>query len=95
MDCCKKDFPSHKKELARLNRITGQLEGIKNMISNKKYCPEILTQLRAARSAIKSLEANILEAHLASCVTEAFTSKNKKEQKIKINELKEIFKRFD
>ena len=95
-DCChEKQHPDHSKELSRLNRISGQIEGIKRMIEERRYCPDILTQLRAIRSAIRALEGNILEIHLGSCVTDAGLSKDKKEKQKKLAELVELFKRFD
>ncbi len=88
-------MPCHKSELAKLNRISGQVEGIKKMIDEKRYCPEILTQLRAARSAIHTVEANILESHLQSCVRDAMMNGNEQTTTEKINEIKELFKRFN
>ena len=95
-DCCNsKKYPNHSKEVSRLNRIAGQIEGVKKMIEDRRYCPDIITQLRAVSSAAKSLEATILEAHLATCVADAFKSDNIKEQEEKITELVKLFKRFD
>lgn len=62
--------PDHSCELGRLNRIIGQLEGIKKMISDRRYCPEIIVQSKAATSAINALSAAILRTHLESCVRE-------------------------
>ena len=87
--------PCHKNELKKLNRISGQIEGIKKMINEGRYCPDILTQLRAARAAIHTVEADILECHLQSCVRDAMISGNEKDTAEKINELKDLFKRFD
>lgn len=87
--------PCHKDEIKRLNRISGQVDGIKRMIEQGRYCPEILTQLRAVKSAIKSIEANILETHLSSCVSEALAKGTQEESLQKIQELKDLFKRFD
>jgi DNA-binding FrmR family transcriptional regulator len=94
-ECCPTEYPYHGSELSRLNRVIGQLEGVKRMIEEKRYCPEILTLLRGTRSAIKAVEGNILETYLGSCVTNAFQSHDAKDKKQKINELKEIFKRFE
>ena len=44
--------PSHKEHLGRLNRISGQVEGDKRMIDEGKYCVDIMTQDRAARTAL-------------------------------------------
>ena len=85
----------HDSELGKLNRISGQVEGVKKMIAERRYCPDILTQLRAVRSAVRSVEANILETHLKSCVTESLTSGNARDAQKKIDELKDLFKRFD
>lgn len=95
--CCgiaspKGEFPDHSAELRRINRIQGQLEGIKRMIQERRYCPDIITQTSAVRAAITSLEASILEKHLSACVRSAFKASDK-ESEVKIKELVEIFKR--
>jgi CsoR family transcriptional regulator, copper-sensing transcriptional repressor len=95
-DCCAEmQFTDHSKELPRLNRIAGQVEGVKKMIEKRMYCTDILTQLRAVRSAVNSIEASILEAHLDACVTDAFKSGNKEHTAKKMNELKELYRRFN
>jgi DNA-binding FrmR family transcriptional regulator len=87
--------PSHKQKLPRLNRIGGQIEGIKRMIEEGRYCPDILTQLRAARAAIRNVELQILDRHLSMCVTEAFLAGDPDAQKQKVDEIRELIKRFD
>jgi len=87
--------PCHTSEVKKLNRVTGQVEGIKRMIEDGRYCPDILTQLRAVRAAIKSIELNILENHMQSCVTDAMKSGNEETANEKIAELKDIIKRFN
>ncbi|MCB1721970.1 MAG: metal-sensitive transcriptional regulator [Rhodospirillales bacterium] len=84
--------PCHNAEIPKLNRIAGQIEGIKRMIEDGRYCPDILTQLRAARAAIRTVEAHVLETHLHHCVAEAMTADNAQE---KIDEIKDLFKRYD
>jgi DNA-binding FrmR family transcriptional regulator len=42
VDCCDKQHPDHSKELSRLNRVSGQIEGVKRMIGEREYCPDIL-----------------------------------------------------
>lgn len=56
--------PSRGGQVPRLNRAMGQLEGIKGVISEGQYCVDILTQLKAARSAIKTIELSVLDAHM-------------------------------
>jgi DNA-binding FrmR family transcriptional regulator len=84
--------PDHTKQLHRINRIIGQLEGVKRMMEDRRYCPEILTQTRAVSSAVRSLEANILQGHLESCVRKAFES-GKKDSEAKIEELVDLFRK--
>ncbi|MBN8828756.1 MAG: metal-sensitive transcriptional regulator [Sphingobacteriia bacterium] len=87
--------PSHKDELLRINKIKGQIEGIKKMIEEGRYCPDIIIQLKAVRSAIKNVELNILEKHLDNCLVKAFDSKNYEDDKRKISEIKDLIKRFE
>ena len=54
----------------RINRIIGQLGGIKKMLSENRYCGDILTQLSAAESALQNLGYIILQDHMETCVTE-------------------------
>lgn len=88
-----KNNPCHRDNMPRLNRISGQIEGIKRMIEEGRYCPEIISQLRAVRSAVKAVESNILQKHLQHCVAQSFSSTKDKDKKIE--ELKMLFARFD
>jgi DNA-binding FrmR family transcriptional regulator len=91
-DCACEKNPSHEKEISRLNRAAGQLEGVKKMITERRYCPEILALLKGIRSALKAVESNILKRHLESCVANSFA--NAKERDKKISEIKEMLDRF-
>ena len=66
----------HSSELKRLSRIKGQVEGVERMILEKRYCPEIVNQIKAIRSALKSLEVNVIEGHMRHCVKQAITSRD-------------------
>lgn len=87
--------PDHTIDLPRLNRIGGQIAGVKKMIEEDRHCTEILTQIRAVRAALKGLEASILERHLGHCVAESLNAADPKAVQTKINELKDLFKRYD
>lgn len=67
---------NHSGELKRLSRIKGQVEGIERMIQEQRYCPDIVHQIKAIRSALKSLEVSIIEAHMKNCVKAAVVSRN-------------------
>ena len=83
----------HKSQISRVNRIEGQVRGVKNMIDEGKYCVDILTQIKAIRSALKSLELQILVGHAKHCLLNAVNSGSKKEAKEKINEVMELIKK--
>ncbi len=85
--------PSHADNLPRLNRISGQIDGIKKMIEDERYCIDIINQIRAARSALKAVEMNILNKHLMHCVAHSLGSAPEALQKAE--ELKNLFARVD
>jgi DNA-binding FrmR family transcriptional regulator len=94
-ECEDKHHPSHSEQLPRLNRIAGQVEGVKKMIQERRYCPDILTQLHAVRSAVRNLEIQILDSHLSHCVADAFQQKDQGKVKQKIEEIRQLIKRFN
>ncbi len=73
---------SHKDQIARLNRIEGQIRGISKMIDSDKYCIDILNQIKAVKNALSSVEANILEKHLAECVKDTLGNGQHFEKKV-------------
>lgn len=94
--CCQEvEHPDYSRQIPGLNRVAGQVEGIKRMIEGRRYCPDILAQLRALRAAVNRIEANILETHIDSCVTAAFNAGDAEEKAKKIAELKELYRRFN
>ena len=58
----------------RLARIEGQIRGIRRMVSEGRYCIDVLSQVQAVQESLKSTSAALLETHLKSCVDEAFAS---------------------
>ena len=54
----------------RLNRIEGQVRGIKKMVENDAYCPDILIQVSAVNAALNSFNKVLLANHIRTCVTE-------------------------
>lgn len=52
----------------RLNRIEGQIRGIKNMLSNDAYCTDIITQVAAVNAALNSFNKELLGEHIKTCV---------------------------
>ena len=60
----------------RLNRIEGQIRGIRNMVEQDAYCPDILTQVAAASAALSSFTRMLLGAHIRTCVAEDIRAGN-------------------
>jgi len=52
----------------RINRISGQVEGLRKMIEDDRYCVDILTQIAAVRSALDALGVSLLSDHVKHCV---------------------------
>ena len=78
--CCHKtkvrSVDEYKDLIHRLNRIEGQVRGVKNMLESDAYCVDILTQASAVSSAIDSFKAALLENHVKTCVKEDVLSGN-------------------
>lgn len=79
--------PDHSGHLKRLNRVRGQLDGIQNMIEERRYCPDIVFQIRAAAKALQAMENEIMKTHVHGCVKTAIKSKDEKEISKKIDEI--------
>ena len=60
----------YKDLLNRLSRIEGQIRGIRRMVENDAYCPEILVQVSAANAALNSFNKVLLANHIRTCVAE-------------------------
>ena len=88
-----KQGADHKSQLARVNKIEGQVRGVKKMIEDEKYCVDILTQIKAARSALKFLELSVLEGHLNHCLIAAVESKSKTDALEKVDEIRNLLKK--
>ena len=74
----------------RLNRVEGQVRGVSRMIEEDRYCIDILTQIRAARSALAGVEKELLKEHLEHCIVGAMVAGDEREQRKKASELIEL-----
>jgi DNA-binding FrmR family transcriptional regulator len=81
--------------LKRLGRIEGQVRGVARMVTEDRYCIDIVTQLSAVRAALRRVEQEVLRDHVAHCVEHAIASGNVDEQRQKVAELMEVFARAD
>lgn len=74
-ECCcertKERSPEEYRSLMnRLNRIEGQIRGIKGMVEKSAYCPDILTQVAAVNAALNAFNRELLASHIRTCVAE-------------------------
>jgi CsoR family transcriptional regulator, copper-sensing transcriptional repressor len=79
----------------RLNRIEGQIRGLARMIDDDRYCIDVVTQVSAVRAALRRVEEEILQDHVAHCVEGAIVSGNRAEQRRKIKELMDVVSRAE
>ena len=74
MECChktKERSPEEYRRLVnRLNRIEGQIRGIRGMLDQNAYCPDILAQAAAANAALNAFSRELLSSHIRSCVVD-------------------------
>lgn len=71
--CCRdkkkeRSEKEYKDLIHRLNRIEGQIRGIRGMVERDAYCTDILTQVAAANAALNSFNKTLLASHIKSCV---------------------------
>ena len=94
-NCCgkktKRSDEEKKRIIGRLNRISGQINGISKMVENDAYCNDILIQLSAVKNSVKSLSTYVLENHLCTCVARDLENGDFDA----IDEIISLFKRFD
>ncbi len=79
--------------LNRLKRIEGQVRGIRQMVDDDRYCIDILHQVQAVKAALARAESELLKDHAACCVSDAIASGDAAEQRLKFNELIDLFER--
>ncbi len=72
-ECCKIKIRSeeeYKALINRLNRIEGQIRGIKGMVEKNAYCTDIIVQVSAVNAALNAFNKELLSNHIKTCVAE-------------------------
>lgn len=79
--------PRHDDQVVRLNRIEGQIRGIKKMIQENRYCVDIINQCSSVTAALNEVKKNMLRKHLNHCVMNALRSDDTFDSEQKIEEI--------
>ena len=87
-------YPDHENQLARLNKIDGQLKGIRRMIEERRYCIDIISQIKAVVGALEQVQMGVLEKHVHHCVSEAAQSNDTALLQEKIDEVVKALSRM-
>ena len=81
--------------VARLHRIEGQVRGIERMLTDDRYCIDIITQISAVTTALESVAFRILDDHVNHCVAHALASGDPDIAGEKTRELRDPVERFN
>ena len=88
-------YPDHKGQLNRLAKIDGQIRGIARMIEERRYCIDIVFQIKAVQSALKQVQMGVLEKHIHHCVAESAKSGDASRLGEKIEEIVQVVAKME
>ena len=88
------DAETKHQALARLRRIEGQIQGIRRMVEEEKYCVAILLQISAIQGALGQVSKVLMVRHIESCVLDSLKAGTERERARKIEELIEVCSRY-
>lgn len=96
-NCChgktkQRSDDEYKSLINRLNRIEGQVRGVRNMLENDAYCPDILIQVSAINAALNSFNKELLSNHIKTCVYEDIKQGNNETLDELVNVLQKLMK---
>ena len=85
-----REMQEKKSLMTRLNKIEGQVRGIRAMVEDDRYCVDILTQVSAVQAALNSFNKELLARHIKTCVSEDIKEGNEEA----VDELCELLKKL-
>lgn len=88
------DAETKHQALARLRRIEGQIQGIRRMIEEEKYCVDIMLQISAIQGALGQVSKVLMARHIESCVLDSLKAGTERERARKIEELIQVCSRY-
>jgi DNA-binding FrmR family transcriptional regulator len=87
-------FPDHQSQLTRLAKIEGQIKGIRKMVEERRYCMDIVQQIKAATAGLKQVQMGVLEKHIHMCMQEAVASRKPGLFEEKLEEILSVISRM-
>ena len=87
-------YPSHDEQLERLNKVEGQIRGVRRMIEERRYCIDIVTQIKAVEAALKQVQLGVMEKHIHHCVVESLRAKKPEHLEQKVEEIVQVMARM-
>jgi len=87
-------YPSHEDQLRRLGKIEGQIKGVRKMIEERRYCIDIVSQIKAVEAALRQVQLGVVEKHIHHCVGESVRSKNPDHLAEKVEEIVRVMARM-
>lgn len=88
------DTKAQERVALRLRRIEGQVRGLQRMVGKPRLCVDLLTQIAAAQSALKSVGDEILHYHVQRCVPESFSRRLRNSERARLEELEKVFVQY-
>ena len=88
-------YPNHEAQLARLAKIEGQLRGVRKMIEERRYCIDIVGQIKAVTAALKQVQMGVLETHIHHCVRESLETRDAELAEEKIREVVQVLGKME
>ena len=95
MRAIKELYPNHEEQLNRLSKIEGQLRGVRRMIEDRRYCIDIIYQIKAINAALKQVRMGVLEKHIHHCVAESLNSRKPELFEEKVTEIIDVLGRME
>ena len=95
MRAIREQHPDHHDQLVRLAKIEGQIKGIRRMIEERRYCVDIVQQIKAVTAGLKAVQMGVLEKHIHHCVRESVESGNPEYFVDKVDEIVKVLARMD
>ena len=88
------DDETKQRALGRLRRVEGQIQGVRRMVEEGKYCVDIMLQISAIQGALEQVSKLLMAQHIETCVIDSVKAGSDRERTRKIAEVIEVCSRY-